>query len=103
MEGLATAEGSDAIQEKSEWVQYQKKPNTRLHDKDTNKKWTASGRTGYEFLNVVHLASRLSTSALHESLQNKLICRNTAPSTPTNSMVGFFYCNIAHYTKHTML
>ncbi|CAE7561007.1 FER1L6 [Symbiodinium sp. CCMP2456] len=66
MEGLATAEGSDAIQEKSEWVQYQKKPNTRLHDKDTNKKWTASGRTGYEFLNVVHLGALLPKLPVYE-------------------------------------
>ena len=58
MEGLKMAEGSDAIQEVSEWVEFQKKPDIRLHDKDTNKKWTASGRTGYEFLNVVHLALR---------------------------------------------
>jgi hypothetical protein len=32
-----------------------KQPETRLHDKDTNKKWTASGRMGFEFLNVVHI------------------------------------------------
>ena len=34
---------------------WSKKPETRLHDKDTNKKWTASGRMGFEFLNVVHI------------------------------------------------
>ena len=63
MEGLQLAEGSDAIQEKSEWVQFQKKPDFRLHDKDTNKKWTASGRTGYEFLNVVHLVPQPESSS----------------------------------------
>ena len=34
---------------------WSKKPETKLHDKDTNKKWTASGRMGFEFLNVVHI------------------------------------------------
>ena len=56
MAGLQMAEGSDAIQTMSEVIVWSKKSETRLHDKDTNKKWSAVGRVGYEFLNVVHIA-----------------------------------------------
>ena len=58
MEGLQIAEGSNAIQTQSETIVWSKKPETRLHDKDTNKKWVAMGRVGYEFLNVVHIVLR---------------------------------------------
>eukprot|EP00435_Cladocopium_sp_Y103_P064705 s594_g26.t1 len=66
MQGLALAEGSDAIQRMSETIVWSKKPETRLHDKDTNKKWTASGRMGFEFLNVVHIAALLPKLPVYE-------------------------------------
>lgn len=66
MQGLAFAEGSDAIRRNSETIVWTKKPETRLHDKDTNKKWTASGRMGFEFLNVVHIAALLPKLPVYE-------------------------------------
>ena len=66
MQGLELAEGSDAIQRISETIVWSKKPETRLHDKDTNKKWSASGRQGYEFLNVVHIAALLPKLPVYE-------------------------------------
>ncbi|CAK9089563.1 unnamed protein product [Durusdinium trenchii] len=66
MAGLQMAEGSDAIQTMSEVIVWSKKPETRLHDKDTNKKWSAVGRVGYEFLNVVHIAALLPKLPVYE-------------------------------------
>ncbi|CAJ1448812.1 unnamed protein product [Effrenium voratum] len=66
MEGLQVTEGSDAVGERRESISWVRKPDCKLHDKDTNKKWSAMGRMGYEFLNVVHLDAMLPKLPVYE-------------------------------------
>jgi len=47
-------------------IEWQRKPEFPVNNEDDNRRWTKGGRSGYEFLTVVHLPAKLPKSAVHE-------------------------------------